>query len=187
MIPNHQISVTPRSPNGSICIFSSCSHLCAIFFPLLVTHLYLSQTQRKIAITSYGLHRLVWLWRVLHGREHRDMRFKLGHNVGQRCTFTSAGVQSFIVAHHSNQTRVSFSLLHCHLDHGTGTLPGQHHHGNAIWDCTALPVGQRGSGWESTQRGGRGREIESLWLSVHHSQKESCDIHFQPLVLWTLK
>lgn len=124
------------------------------FFPLLVTHLYLSQTQRKIAITSYGLHRLVWLWRVLHGKEYRDMCFKLGHNVGQCCMFTLAGVQSFIVTHHSNQTRVSFSLLHCHLDHGTGTLPGQHHHGNAIGDCTALPVGQRGGGWESTKEEG---------------------------------
>lgn len=53
-------------------------------FPLLVTHLPLSQTQRKIRITFHFLRRLLRLRAVLRGREFRDTWLKSGHNVGRR-------------------------------------------------------------------------------------------------------
>lgn len=53
------------------------------------------------------------------------------------CMFTLGRCHS---THHTNQSRVGFSLLHCHLDHRTRTLTSQHRHGNTVGHCAALPV-----------------------------------------------
>lgn len=99
-------------------------------------------------ITFCSLHCLIWLWTVLHGRGTRDTCSQLGQNVSRHCMFPLAGVHPLIVTHHTDQFQVGFSLCYCHLDHWTGTLPSQHHHGHTIGDCAAFPVRQRDNGWE---------------------------------------
>lgn len=102
----------------------------------------LKDWQRKNEITFCGLHHLFWLWTVLHG-EKPEKCLHLGRNPGRHCAFMMAGVQPFIITHHPNQSWVGFSLFYCHLDHWTLMLLRQHHHGNTVGDCAALPVGPR--------------------------------------------
>lgn len=88
--------------------------------------------------TFHGLPLLVRLQTVLREREFRDTWLTKGDYVGQQ---SASLVQRF--THHPDQSRVGFSLFHCHLDHRTGTFQRQHRHGNTVWDCAALPIGQR--------------------------------------------
>lgn len=43
------------------------------------------------------------------------------------------------VTHHPNQPWVGFSLFNGDLNHRTGVFLSQHHHGDTVRSCAALP------------------------------------------------